>query len=211
MRKNIYIIIFIFLLFFFLNNRKEDQIASLSNFTEKDNLVVAGCPTFHYMLDKLDQEGISIIKTGSTGESLSLIENGLVDFVISGRSLREGEAKLSFHKIGRGYDVIHKDEIVIFEKEMGQISFLTDLDIDQVINDFEYISDVNLVKINDLYEYLDKGVIITSLDGHLIGNMAHILKENGSRVRLSRSPRIYFSSELEKEKLESIKEIIKEN
>ncbi len=179
--------IFIFFFILFL-------IITILIFKIKDeNLFIAVCPTYQYISEKIiDNESVVIIKTDSTTESLKLIEAGKVDAIISGRALKKEEPQLLSKIIGEGYDFISKDEIVIFEEEMEFVSFYTNLQTDQILDTFQYISEENLTKVENIKDYIEKGVVITSLDGFLIGEPVYILKEDNSRVFLSRLPRIYY-------------------
>ena len=214
----VFILIAVFILTInFLNKNKADYLGgSVFIFEEKDffsseKIIVAACPTFHYMLQKMEEnKNIETIKTQSTKESLDLLSRKKVDLVISGRALKSEEPDFLFEVIGPGYDFIFKEEIAILEKEMDFISFYTDLSPKNIINDFYFISEENLKKIENIYNYLDKGVVITFLDGKIKGETVHIFQENGERIRLSRLPRLYYLEEI-KEKAIFVKEIIKED
>jgi hypothetical protein len=171
---------------------KEDEILGLEE-AEKEILSVAVCPSFYNLLS--GNGSIDIIKTDSTSESLELIEKGEVDAVISGRALKKEEPQLSYQIIGDGYDFLYKDEVIILEKEMEFIPFFTNIDVDKIISDFQYISKENILKVDNVFDYLEEGVVITLLEDKLIGEVAHILKEDGTRVYLSRRPRIYYLGE----------------
>ncbi len=182
-------------------------------FAEKEKTpTVAACPTFHYLLEELkDISEVNTVKSDSTGESLKMIENGEVDMIISGRALKEEEPRLLSQKIGDGYDFIFAEEVIILEEEMGFIPFYTDLSSEKIINDFSYISEENLSRVDNPYDYLKEGVVITSLEETLVGEVVHVLKSDGSRVRLSRLPRLYYSSDVKEEIVDIVTEIIKEN
>ncbi len=170
---------------------------------------VAACPTFHSKVDELKKsKKINIIKTNSTAESLKLIGSKEVDLIISGRALKKEEPKLLFEKIGPGYDFIFDKELVIFEKEMQFVPFYTDLNLEKIINDFKYISENNLTKIEEPKNYLNKGVVISFLNDYLIGESVHILNEDKSRVYLSRLPRLYYQPDFPKDVIIEIKEIL---
>ena len=94
---------------------------------------------------------------------------------------------------------------------MQFVPFYSDLSLDKIIKDFDFISEQNLAKTENIDQDLNKGVIITFLENEMKGEMVHIFQENGERLRLSRLPRLYYSSSLEEEKIKFIKEIIKEN
>lgn len=202
MQKKIIVIVLVgFGFVFMFSNQKKDGDLIIS---------VAACPTFHYMLEKLEKrEDINIIKTESTAESLFLMNQGIADITISGRALKEEEPKLFFEKLGQGYDFIFKEEIILFEHEMNSIDFYTDLPLDEIIRDFKYISEENLIKVENPYEYLNKGIVITFLNEFLVGEPVHILKIDESRVQFSRAPRIYYSEKVSSEKIADIAGVLK--
>jgi len=192
MKKIIVILILIVVLFF------------LALFKKEGLPKVAACPTFYYMLEKLEKEGIETIRTESTGESLRLLEEKEVDLVISGRGLKKGEPNFLFEKIGPGYDFFFQKELVIFEKEMEFVPFYTNLSKEKIREDFPYIN--SLEKVEDLGSFLDQGIIITN--NEIKGETVHIFKEEGSRVRLSRLPRLYY---FDSSRVDLVRTIVKEN
>ncbi len=178
----------------------------------KEKVKVASCPTFYYMIEKLENiDWVEIVKTSSTAESLKLYEEGVVDAVISGRPLKENEPDLISEKISKGYDFIYQEEFNMWEEEMELISFYTNLPFEEIIADFKYITEDNLIKIEgDVADYIKEGVVITSLDGYLIGGTAQIYKSDFRRVRLTRLPRIHYSKNIDQNKLKIIKDTIRE-
>ncbi len=173
------------------------------NKPEEETLIIAACPTFHYILDEIDLKGI---RTESTAKSLELLENGNVDLVISGRPLKIDEADFFFEIVGSGYDFVSVNGMIINESEMSSMIFYTDMDIKDVLSDFKYLSDENLNEVDDIDDYLDKGIVITQLN-EMKGENVHVFKNNGHRVRSSRRPRLYFKSHPDKEIIERIKAI----
>ncbi len=189
--KRIVVIFFFFLL-----------VVTVFSFKKKDEkLVAAVCPTYHHIFGK-DNEDIIVIKTDSTSESLELIKERDVNVVISGRALGKEEPRLLSQIIGEGYDFISSNEIIIFEEEMRFNQFYTNLEKEPIIKNFQYISEENLTKIEDINDYLDRGIVITSLEGFLIGESVHILNKNHSRVNLSRLPRVYYFEDFPENKLD---------
>ncbi len=191
---------------------RADSELFLENEADFDlQIKIAACPTFYYMLEQLkDIPGVVTVKTGSTKESLNLLSEKRVDLAISGRALKTEEPDFLFEVIGPGYDFIFKNEIVIIEHEMALIPFYTNLSLKEIIRDFDYISENNLFKVEDPYDYLDSGVIITRLDKIEKGDVVHIFKEDGSRLRYSRVPRLYYRPDFPEEKINTIKNTIKE-
>jgi hypothetical protein len=160
-------------------------------------LRIAACPSFHHLLDKLtEEENIITIKTSATGESLKLLSNKEVDFIISGRALKPNEPSLEYKILGHGYDFLFEQEIMITEDEMPSIKFFTDLPIAEITKDFPQIPQANIVKIDNIEKHLNQGIIITRLENEIKGDVAHIMQETGRRVALSRLPRLYYHSEV---------------
>ncbi len=151
----------------------------------EDDLTVAACPTFHYLLDDFD----NYVKTNSTAESISLFLNGEVDAFISGRALKPSEPDIPFEVIGSGYSFLYQVGGAILEREMNHYQFYTDLE--GVSEDFPYIEKIE--KVEDVYEYIDKGIVITSVinTDYSKGEVVSVFQDNGERVRLSRTPVMY--------------------
>lgn len=185
-------------------------VANIFFIDNKKDITVASCPTFYYMLEKIEYlEPVKIIKTTSTAESIMLYKEGEVDIVISGRPLKENEPNLVSEIIGKGYDFIYREEFPMWEEEMELISFYTNLPFEEVIADFEYITEDNLIKIEgEVTDYIKEGVVITRLEGRLIGGTAQIYKPDFSRVRLTRLPRMHYKENINQKTLNTIKEII---
>lgn len=180
MKKSIIVVgIVILLVFVFFQNKEDDKI------------IIASCPTFYHILDDFG-DNVDSFKTESTSESISLIRSGKVDAIVTGRPFKEGEPILDCIKIGHGYDFVSQNELVITAEEMKDYSFYTNLELESIINDFENITADNLFKVDNISDFLDRGIVVTALDNVLIGETVHILTRHGNRVDLSRLPRICF-------------------
>lgn len=179
---------------------------------DQESVAIAACPTFHYLLEALEgKSGINTIKTQSTAENIEMLKNDQVDLIISGRALKADEPDFEWEIIGPGYDFIFVEEIAIMENEMVFIPFYTNLDKDKIINDFHNISDDNLTQVENLGDYLKEGIVITRLERlSEEENIVHIFKLDGSRIRLSRTPRLYYSKDLSQEKLDLIINLVRE-
>jgi hypothetical protein len=90
---------------------------------KQENLSIAACPTFYYLLDELESSGINVIRTNSTSESIYRLQNNQVDLIISGRKLRPEEPVLKYEVFGAGFSLLAEREIAIYENEMGGLSF----------------------------------------------------------------------------------------
>ncbi len=157
--------------------------------------IVAGCPTFYYMLDELSNDGVGVIKTDSTAESFYLLQQGKADLIIAGRALMPEEPKFPFEIIGPGYSFISEKELLILDKEMGDYDFFTDLPSKEIIEKFPYIIHDKISKVENVYDYLSEGIIITSVENtdYSKSEIVHVYKEDGFRHRFSRAPIIYYS------------------
>ena len=193
----------------FVLSINEDVRSSAREGEREEDIIVAACPTFHYMLKKLeDVEGVRVVKTASTGETLKMIDEEIVDVGISGRPLKKGEPSLSYEIIGGGYDFVFSGEFAIREQDMSKFLFYTDIEKEKILEDFEHISNDNLTKVDDAKKYTKEGVVITFLNGRMESESVYILKNNGERVRLSRRPRVYYLPEGRIKERGSIKKVI---
>ncbi len=202
------------LMFVFVYVNSEDFISEPEEgeLIQQGEVVVAACPTFHYMLDKIEEEQkATIIRVANTAEGMGLLIDEKTDILISGRALMPEEPDYSFRVVGPGYDFIYKNEIIISEQEMMFVPFYTDLDSEKIIEDFKYISVDNIERVDDIDRYLDQGVVVTLLEGRMKGEPVHIIENNNSRVRLSRRPRMYYAPDTDKNILDEVESIINEH
>ncbi|MCF7845289.1 MAG: substrate-binding domain-containing protein [Candidatus Pacebacteria bacterium] len=208
-------LIFLFIIAFLVlskeNEETKDEFIKESSELVIGKIKVAVSPTFYYLFQDLkENNNIEVFETDSTLEGLDLMERGVVDVAVLGRPLREEELSLLSEVVGGGYDFIYKEEMVISEEEMSEIVFYTDLETEEVINDFKQITSRNIVKIEDIENYIEKGIVITSIDGLLVRELVHVLKDDGSRVRLSRLPRVYYFEETPRKNLDYLIDLIED-
>ncbi len=181
---------------FFSQKTEEKIIVEQHLIIEEElNLTVAGCPTFYYILDKLNDNGINVVETDSTAESFYFFQQGIADLVVAGRILRPDEPEISFEVIGPGYSFISEKELFVLDKQMSEYDFFTDLSIKEIMEIFPYITRDKISEVENVYNYLSKGIIITSVENtdYSKSEIVHIYKEDGSRHRFSRTPIIYYS------------------
>ncbi len=193
----LFLIMFFVLFFIFQGNNKSLSVSVFfpkEIVEQKEDLKIAGCPTFYYLLENLEKEGFSVIKTASTAESLAYLGLGVVDFAISGRRLVPSEPEFSFKVIGDGFSVFSGQSFTILDKEMDLYNFFTDLDVEEILEKFEYISKDKIFEVEDVYDYLDYGIIITSSQNtdYSRAEIVNIFLENGKRHRYSRIPHLYY-------------------
>jgi hypothetical protein len=200
MKTKIFLIIFLVLFVFLLFKKNIEK-----------PVIVAACPTFHYMLDELKSKGINVIETDSTAESLYYLENNKADLIISGRPLKKEERKGYLYEIiGQGYDFVFYYEIEINEREMEDIVFYTNIDKQKIIDDFQYITEENLIEIENIEDYIKKGIVITHLEDKTDYGIVHVLNEFNRRVHLTRRPRVYYPLKTDLNQIREVKAILKE-
>ncbi|MDD3284167.1 MAG: hypothetical protein PHZ07_01075 [Patescibacteria group bacterium] len=151
---------------------------------------IAACPTCYELLKNIDNNKYEIIRTNSTSESIELLENKLVDIILGGRTLKPEEPKLDSLVISDGYSFLGNQEITIYIDELKKYSIYTDLDIESIKNN---ISIQKIKKVDNIYDYLDKGIVITSWENtdYTKAKIVHVLEDNGNRLKLSRRPTVY--------------------
>ncbi len=157
-------------------------------------LRVASCPTFWKGLHLIEPMDPTVIKTQSTGESIDLFRSGRADAFISGRALRPDEPDLQGIVLGDGFSFMSREGETIEETEMTDYTFYTDLPVEEIGDGFEGISEENVEEVDDVYEYLDEGIVVTSLENtdYSVAEPVHVLRRDGRRKRLSRKPVLYY-------------------
>ena len=90
---------------------------------------------------------------------------------------------------------------------MKKYNIFTDLETDKIRNIFD-LDDV--LKVEDVYEYLSLGIIITSWDNtdYSKAEIVHVLQENGKRVMDSRRPTVYCKKTCENDKINELVKIL---
>jgi hypothetical protein len=183
-------IIFIMGFFVFLNqNQKNKNIVSGSFDLEK--IKVATCPSCWEIAKNINSNKYEIIPTGSTAESIALLENKKVDMILAGQKLKPQEPKLKEVLIEEGYSFLNNQEATIFIDQLSNYNIYSDLDEEELKEKFPI---EKIQTVSNVYEYLNKGIIITSWENtdYQRAEIVHVLKEDGSRVKLSRQPTIYY-------------------
>lgn len=177
---------------------------------EKEKLVATACPTFYFVLDEIESRfDIESIRTKSTAESLILLEKGLADIAFVGRGSFNDEVNSFFEQIGPGYNFNYQEEIVVLDEEMSLFDFYTNLPVDEIIEKFNGISSENIFYKENVCDYLDKGITVTSLENSCESNFVHIFKKNGARVDLSRVPLVHYLNDETKNKSEQLIDYVK--
>jgi len=200
----------VFLAFILIANKnranKIKGVAIISdsvNMSVQKKYVIAACPSCNIYTNKLDPNKYSVINTNSTSESIFLLENGIVDFIIAGRTLKPDEPYLDYHIFKDGYSFISSSEMTIHVNELSNYKIYTDLNSEQIKSLFDF---KEVVRVDNVYDYLDRGIVITTWENtdYTKANIVHVYEENGERLSLSRRPTLYCSMLCDKEISEDI-------
>jgi len=191
--------IFIFL---FIKNSDSSQL-TLNEPQIQEKIKIAACPTCFELSKKLDREKYQIIKTSSTSESIDLLNKGQADMILAGRTLKPNEPEFDSLLIAEGYSFLSSQESIIYLDQLNDFNIYTDLDAEVLKNMFPI---QKIEKIDDIYEYLDKGIVITSWENtdYIKASIVHVLENNGERAKLSRRPTVYCPSICGKEAQELV-------
>ncbi len=187
---------------------KEEDLTAGPSYVQKESIVVGACPTFHYLIYDLQEEGYSTVRLGSPAEGFQRTEEGEVDLFLSSRGVGQGEPDFPSLNLEPGYVFLFREEAVLLEKEMGTVNFYTDQPAEEVLESFPYIPKENLKKVGDVENYLQEGVVITSIENEKKGEPVHVREETGRRLRLTVVPRLFYSPEVSEKEALAIKEIL---
>ena len=160
---------------------------------------IAVCPTYHKIVKDIDAEEYEFIETKSTAESLNLLKSNDVYMVLAGRVLKPSEPKLKSLLVKKeGYSFLSNQGKVVKFEDLNNYDIYTDLD-DTLTKKAFSIKKIN--QVDDVYKFLDKGIVITSWENtdYARAEIIHVLEDSGERVSLSRRPVLYFSQAYEKE------------
>ncbi len=153
-------------------------------------LTVAACPSYHHLLEELDVIGI---RTGSTKESIELVEKGEAQAFISGRALKPEEPGYEYKVIGEGFSLLYSEPLTFTEHEIKEkdIYFFTDQEVGEVKEKLSFIDEVE--KVENVYEKISEGVVVTDIENtdYEKAEMVTVYQEDGSRSEYSRTPVLY--------------------
>ena len=176
-------------------NNQEELPMSISNITvdkipAQELIKIAACPTCYELSKQLDLAKYQVIKTGSTAESLALLASGQVDMILAGRTLKPHEPQMDGLLIDEGYSFLSNSGGTIFVDQLNNYNIYTDLDSAELK---QKLPIGKIQTVDNVYEYLDKGIIITSWENtdYNKAKIVHVLESSGERVKLSRRPTIY--------------------
>ncbi len=187
---------FIFGLFIFMH-KKENSQSTVIGISREEKIKVAACPTCFEMVEGLNTKKYEVIKTDSTAESLALLESQKVDMILAGRTLKPDEPQMEHLMIEDGYSFLSNEEVAIYIDQLKDYTVYTDLNVETVKKAF---SIENVEHVNNVYQYLDKGVVITSWENtdYTKAGLVHVLEKNGERVKLSRRLTLYCPDKCDK-------------
>lgn len=174
---------------FSFNKQNMEQIAT-DEIPAQEKIKVAACPTCYELSKKLDLEKYQVIKTNSTAQSIAFVESEQADMILAGRTLKPDEPRMDKLLIEEGYSFLSNRGATIFIDQLDEYNVYTDLDEQELK---EKLSIEKIQTVNNVYEYLDKGIIITSWENtdYDKAEIVHLLEKNGERVKLSRRPTVY--------------------
>ena len=206
MRNKIILSIFLLFATFFgfliFNDKGQEEKEEIENFLQFNEsskpIKIAVCKTYHQIAEKLDSSQYEVVKTSSTAQSISLLKNGVVDMIISGRTLKPGEQASDQLIIKDGYSFLSDKETTLYSDDLKKYKIFTDLEAEKI----KKIFPVNeIIEVNDIYSHLGQGILITSWENtdYSRAQIVHLLEKNGQRVTLSRRPTVYCHDSCKKE------------
>ena len=174
---------------FIFNKQNKDQVLT-DKISVQEKIKIAACPSCYELSRKLDLEKYQVVKTNSTAQSIALLERGQADMILAGRTLKPNEPRMDNLLVDEGYSFLSNQGATIFIDQLNNHNIYTDLDEKELKEKFPI---KKIQTVGDVYEYLDKGIIITSWENtdYSKAEIVHLLEGSGDRVKLSRSPTVY--------------------
>lgn len=196
------LIISTFLLGFVMSQNKTDGERSV---IKKEVIKIAVCPTYHEVVNSLNEAEYEIIKTNSTAESLELLSDNKVEFVLSGRPLKPNEGSFQQEFIVQdGYSFVSAQEQVINQDNLNNEIICTDLDKTEVEKKLNL---KNIQQVQEIADCFDNSIIVTSWDrtDYSKTKIVQVINSDGSRYSLSRTPILYCHNNCSQEIIDQIK------
>jgi hypothetical protein len=167
-----------------------DQASAESSHSGQKKIKVATCPTYSDKIKGVIPGKFKIIETGSTAESITLLESKQVEMALAGRTLKPSEPRMGHIVAGKGYSFLSANGGVVYKDELSNRDIYTDLE-PEALKDIFPVQGIE--QVDNVYGYLDKGIVITSWENtdYTKAEIVHLLERNGERVELSRRPTIY--------------------
>lgn len=190
MKNTIVIIVLLFLGFLFLTGGGRGYDVDINQSLNREKIKIAACPTCFEMAENINIDKYEIIKTASTAESIALLRDQKVDMILAGRTLKPDEPRMDGFLIKEGYSFLSDKEIVVYADQLKNQAIYTNLDVENIksallLEKIEWV--------DNIYDYLDKGIVITSWENtdYARAEIVHVMEESGERFKLSRQPTIY--------------------
>lgn len=177
-----------------VQSNKSEQVKSI-----QEGIKIVTCQTMFERFNGL--EGVELVSVNSTYDAVQKLQQGEVKYILSGRVPKLSEDITRFIILEEGMSFLSNQERSILYKDLIGMKIYTDLDIQN--QEFK-----NIEKVDNVYEYLDKGVVITSWENtdYEKASIAHILKEDGTRWKDSRTPVLYCNGECDNNLIQILKE-----
>ncbi|MDZ7798705.1 MAG: hypothetical protein U5L76_03765 [Patescibacteria group bacterium] len=172
------------------NNVNPNSASDELSRSKQEKIRIAACPTCYELSKKLDLEKYQVIETNSTAQSIALLQNKKADMILAGRTLKPHEPQLEYMVIDEGYSFLSNQGKTIFINQLNDYNVYTDLNAEELK---EKLSIEKIQTVDNVYEYLDKGIVITSWENtdYNQAEIVHLLEKNRERVKLSRRPTVY--------------------
>ncbi len=206
------IILFLVSLSFFATGKEkeEETLASEACPIPLSEPKIAACPTFYEKALILNANGFRVVLSPSTSKSLELLKEEEVNYVLSGRSLMPGE-DFKYQIIDdneKRYSFLSSSSKTILSESLSEYIFYTDIPREKIEEDLNI---VNIVEVQDVYNYLDKGLVLTrwSNTDFNRASVVHVLNSDNSRLRSSRLAHIYYLDDCDQEVIQNIIKLIK--
>ncbi len=180
--------------------RKDNLKPVLGETIEQEKVKIAGCPSYHQLAKNLDKSEYEFIPTVSTAESIKLLQNKQVDLVLAGRTLRPEEPEYDSLVVADGFSFLSGRGETIFLSQLKDYQLFSDLNVEELTS---RLMIKNIRQVDNVYDYLDQGIIITSWENtdYDRAEIVHVFGNNNQRLALSRRPTIYCPQSCADEKV----------
>jgi hypothetical protein len=193
------------------NSAEQDEktVEGLHKERTATDVRIAVCPTFYGYIENFDSKNYKAVLTSSTSESIKLLEKGMVDFALGGRILKPDEPIFENIILGDGYSFLSNEEILITYEDIQNSVVYTDQKPEDLKRYFSFDS---IIEVDNVYEHLEKGIVITKwVNTDLLrAGMVHLYNSDGTRVRYSRIPILYYTKSMESSVVSFISERVSE-
>lgn len=175
--------------------------------TKKEKIKIAVCPTYYNIADFFPTSEYEVVKTNSTANSLGLLNNNHVDYVLSGRPLKSSEGDFKREFISKkGYSFVSTKDKIVNTNNLEDETVCTDLDKEIIETDLNL---KNVKQVQEISECESGSIIVTSWDNTDYNKfkIVHVINSDGSRHVLSRTPILYCHNKCSQNIINQIKNI----